>query len=92
MDSAVLTVLINAGVAGIVVFLLIMGLLVPKWAYRKLEKENESWREAYELQRQRNNELASQMGIANQLIEAVRELAEARKPDRGKDLTWKDLL
>lgn len=91
MDSAIMTVLINAGVAGVVVLLLIFGYLVPKWAYRKLEEENKLLREALTLERQRNSEASSQMGVTNQLIGALVELAEARKPDRGKDLTWKDL-
>lgn len=91
MDSAIVTVLINAGVAGIVVILLIFGWLVPKWAYSKLEEENKLLREALALERQRGGEAAGQMGVTNQLIGALVELAEARKPDRGKDLTWKDL-
>jgi hypothetical protein len=91
MDTAVLTVLVNAGVAGIVIVLLIMGWLVPKWAYSKLEEENRLLREALSLERQRNGEVVSQMGITNQLVGALVELAESRKPDRGKDLTWKDV-
>ncbi len=91
MDSAILTVLVNAGVAGIVILLLIFGYLVPKWAYSKLEEENKLLREALQLERQRGSEAASQMGVTNRLIGALVELAEARKPDRGKNLTWKDI-
>lgn len=91
MDTAILTVLVNAGVAGIVIILLIAGWLVPKWAYSKLEEENRLLQEALDLQRQRNADMASQMGITNQLIGAVVELAEERKPGGGKGLTWKDI-
>ncbi len=91
MDSAILTVLVNAGVAGIVIILIIAGWLVPKWAFSKLEDENNSLREALRLERQRNSETTSQLGITNQLIGALVELAEKRKPDRGEQLTWKDI-
>lgn len=84
MDSAVITVLINAGVAGIVIILLVIGYLVPKWAYSRLEDENRDLREALLLERQRNGEIAGTAGITNQLIGALVDLAEARKPD-GKD-------
>lgn len=91
MDSAIVTVLINAGVAGIVVILLISGFLVPKWVYSRLENENKDLRQALQLERQRNKEVASAAGVTNQLIGALVNLAEERKPDRGKELTWKDL-
>ena len=91
MDSAVLTVLVNAGTAGIAVILMMTGWLVPKWIYKKLEKENKALREAYELQRQRSIETASQGVITNQLIQALVDVAEQRKQDRGKNLTWKDI-
>ncbi len=91
MDSAVLTVLLNAGTAGVVVFLLIFGLLVPKWIYSRLEEENKALREALQLERQRSSEAVSQAGVTNQLISALVEIADARRPDREKDLTWKDI-
>jgi hypothetical protein len=102
VDSAVLTVLINSGVAGAVLVLLILGLLVPKWVYRRLEQENKHLREALELERQRNGEMASTTGVTNQLIGALVDLAQERRP-RERDalepagegdkpgLTWRDL-
>lgn len=86
-----MTVLINAGVAGIVILLLIFGWLVPKWAYSRLEDENRDLREALRLERQRNGEIASTAGVTNQLIGALVDLAESRKLDKGKDLNRKDL-
>jgi len=92
MDSAIITVLLNAGVAGVVILLLMFGWLVPKWAYSRLEDENKDLREALRLERQRNGEIASTAGVTNQLIGALVDLAESRNPDRGKDnLTWKDI-
>ena len=98
MDSTLVTVLINAGVAGVVVILLIAGWLVPKWAYSKLEQENKSLREALQLERQRAGEAASTHAVTNQLIGALVDLAAERKgvtPPEGTGhppgLTWKDL-
>lgn len=93
MDSELITLLSNAGTAGIVVILLILGLLVPKWAYSKLEEENKLLREALHLERQRNGEVSSQAGVTNQLIGALVDLAGEHSKPRGgaSDLSWKDL-
>lgn len=90
MDSAFLTVLINAGVAGVIVILMMTGYLVPKWVYKKLEKENKALREAYELQRQRSIETTNQGVVTNQLIQALVDVAEQHQSG-GKNLTWKDI-
>ena len=98
MDSALITVLTNAGVAGVVVILLILGWLVPKWAYSRLEEENRHLREALEAERQRAGEAAASAGVTNQLIGALVDLAAERKAVRAPameaekpGLTWKDL-
>lgn len=102
MDSALVTVLINSGVAGVVLILLILGWLVPKWAYSRLEAENKALREALQLERRRNEEIASTAGVTNQLIGALVDLAGERKgiqppaaqpgtTGEGSGLTWKDL-
>lgn len=91
MDSAVINALVNAGFGGIILILMLLGWLVPKWVYSRLLEENRLLREALELERQRNSENSSQMGIANQLLSAVVDLAEARKAPREKSLTWKDV-
>lgn len=86
MDSALIAVLTNGGVAGVVVILMILGWLVPKWVYANLEKENKHLREALDLERQRNKEAVSQVGVTNQLISALVSLAEKRQPElTGKD-------
>ncbi len=91
MDSAIVSVLVNAGFGGGVVLLRLFGWLVPKWVYSRLLEENRLLQEALEFERQRNSENSSQMGIANQLLSAVVDLAEARKVPREKGLTWKDV-
>ena len=101
MDTAFITVLTNGGVAGVVVLLIIFGWLVPKWAYSKLEEENQHLREALQTERQRAGEVTSQAGVTNQLIGALVDLASERKAARASTaeaaegekpgLTWKDL-
>lgn len=101
MDSAFITVLTNAGVAGVVILLLVFGWLVPKLAYARLLEENRLLREALDTERQRAGEAVSSAGVTNQLIGAIVDLAvERRLPEpgpqeedrRGKPgLAWKDL-
>jgi hypothetical protein len=99
LDTALITVLADSGVAGVVILLLIFGWLVPKWVYSRLEEENRHLREALELERQRNGEIASTAGVTNQLIGALVDLAsEHRTLPRGAagqedkpGLAWKDL-
>src|SRR5215469_15462418 len=79
MDSALLLVLTNAGVAGVVIILMIGGWLVPRWIYKNLEKENKHLREALDLERQSRKEALNQgVTTTNQLIGALVNLAEKR--------------
>ena len=95
MDSALVTVLINAGIAGVVVLLMIFKWLVPKWVYDKAEAEARYYREALELERQRNAELASTTDTTTKLIGALADLATERRalPPAHRDpaATWRDL-
>ena len=88
MDSAVITVLVNAGVAGIVIILIITGYLVPKWVYVHLLKENEALRRDRDLQRKRAEEIEGQGEITNQLIGALVRLARS---DGGENPARKDV-
>ena len=75
MDSTIVTVLANAGVAGIVVILMILGFLIPKPTYTRLEAENKSLRDALQLERRRADEASEAGRVTNQLIAAVASLA-----------------
>lgn len=101
MDSALVTLLANAGTAGVIIIVIIAGWLVPKWAYAKLEAENRLLRKALDLERERAGEAASTHGVTNQLIGALVDLAGehrskgALKAGSGSGeepgLAWKDL-
>ena len=48
------SLLLNYGALGVVLILLLTGVLVPGFVYRKLERENETYRDALSVERQRN--------------------------------------
>ena len=101
MDPALVTLLANAGTAGVVIALILTGLLDPGWVRRKNEKRIEHLEKALDLERQRNGEISGQAGIAVQLLGTIRDLAVERRGDAlppsqsasGHDagLTWRDL-
>jgi len=51
------SLLLNYGALGVVLILLLTGVLVPGFVYRKLERENETYRDALSVERQRNADL-----------------------------------
>ena len=104
MDSALITFLANAGIAGVVIVLIVFGFLVPKPTHtRALEdsahKDEEITRlqEALALERQRSNDATQAATVTNQLIGALTSLATEHREAAGKalpaglDLTGKDL-
>lgn len=82
MDTTLITFLSNAGTAGIVVVLLAIGVLVPRWAYKKLEEENRLLREALDTERLRANDVTKSAGVTNQLIEAIVNLAVEQRKEK----------
>lgn len=83
MDSALITVLANAGVAGVVVILMILGWLVPKPTVARLEAENTALRTSRDTERQRADEAVQAGRVTTQLIAALADLAAARRQDQG---------
>ena|SRR5215475_6544789 len=86
MDSAILTVLVNAGTAGVVILLIIFGYLIPKWAYKKLEEQNKALREennhlqeALNTERAAANDVAKAGQVTNQLISVLADIATERR-------------
>ena len=72
MDSSLATALItNAGIAGIVIILIICRVLTPGWYSKKLEKENELLAATAE-------RVTSELVSRNELISELRLLAIAR--------------
>lgn len=101
MDTSTLTtILTDSGFAGIVLLLVVFGYLVPKPTVDKLESEKDYYRNALDLERQRNGEMASTGTVTNQLLSAFVHVATENREIRAADGqtrqhdpagTWKDL-
>ena len=66
------SLLLNYGALGVVLILLLTGVLVPGFVYRKLERENETYRD------QRNADLQQFAVTGQKAIVALAEVAEER--------------
>lgn len=96
MDSALLSVLLNAGAGFLVILLIVFGFLVPKPAADHLLKEKDEWKSLYEKERDAHQAtrdalvLASQRSdagveaakVTSSLIDALREQGKRRDDDR----------
>lgn len=70
--------LANLGFGGIVVSLILTKVLVPKWFVDKLEAERDAYKNALEIERQRNTELSETTGTTARLIGALTDIALER--------------
>ena len=80
MDVSFIGLLTNFGFAGITVFLIVTGMLAPKWVVDKLEKERDALVVALEIERQRNAELASTTSTTASLVQALTDIARGTAP------------
>lgn len=84
VDSALIPVFLNAGVAGVVLLLFVFGLIVPKGHVKDLKEENQRLREALSLERARGDAAVQATNTTNQILGALHEIAFDRiRPDRG---------
>ncbi|HEV2354591.1 MAG TPA: hypothetical protein VGR89_10125 [Puia sp.] len=74
--------ILNFGVGPvIVVFLLMVGVLFPRWYVTKLEKENEVLKDNLAMQKKITEELTQAVANSNQLIGALKNQTGRGKPD-----------
>lgn len=66
------------GPLGVIVFLLLTGVLVPSWVYKKLEKENEKLLAAINVERQRNADLQQFAATGQKALTALAQVAQER--------------
>ena len=77
MDSSLITPLIlNAGVAGLVVIMIVFKILVPRWYVTKLEDDNKSLSVTAE-------RAVAELALSNQLVGELRAIAIARAGPAG---------
>lgn len=78
MDISLVGLLTNFGLGGIIILLIALGVLSPKWIVDRLEKEIAALSAALEIERQRNAELAGTTGTTARLVQALTEIAMDR--------------
>lgn len=84
MGIDVSSMLTNFGALGVVLLLLVTGVLVPGWAYRKLEKENQDYRDALQVERQRNSDLQQFASTGQKALASLAEVAAERRAEAGQ--------
>ncbi|MEV6436330.1 hypothetical protein [Streptomyces anulatus] len=75
--SKVVGQLLQYGVVGLVVVLLILGVLVPKWAMNNLIADKDGWRAAYETERDAHQATRQQLAAAQASAEVATEQGQA---------------
>ncbi|WP_406431558.1 hypothetical protein [Streptomyces sp. NBC_01589] len=65
------------GIVGLIVVLLIIGVLVPKWAMNNLIVDKDGWREAYETERDAHQATRRQLAAAQASAEVATEQGQA---------------
>lgn len=81
MDVSVVEWLLNFGVAGLVIVLLITGALVTGREHGRLETENDKLREALMVERQRNADLMTWASVGARAFQAVADVAKEKHND-----------
>ncbi len=87
MDSSLATALIsNAGIAGIVIVLILLGQLVPRAYYQRILAEADRLRQANDTLtaaniqlRESNTALTSSTALTNQALTTMRDIATAQR-------------
>lgn len=93
MDSALISLLSNAGVAGVVIILIVLGYLVPKPTHQRAlkdaarkDREIAKLAEALALERQRSNDTTQAGAVTIQLVRGLVKLAGETRGERGHDV------
>jgi len=85
-DSALVNVLANGGVAGIVIVLILVGLLVPKWVHDDLKAERDALKQALAEERDRADAAVAAAQASRDLIAALQtgmQMAAREHPPPG---------
>ena len=81
MDSTLVSVLINAGVAGVVVVMFILGLIVPKAILTDRKEEIRELKAALAAERQRADAAVAAAATTRDILLALRR--ESGRPDEA---------
>lgn len=75
-----MSLFINAGLAGVVVVMLITGILVTGREYTRMERTVDKLQEALDIERRRNSDLLLWASTGTRAIQAVAQVATERAP------------
>lgn len=82
----------NFGATGVVLVLILTGLLVPGFIYKKKEEENEQLRATLQVERQRNADLQEFAQAGAKAMSALVQVAEEhRQPSRSVEVSGDSL-
>ncbi len=85
-DSALISVLTSAGVAGVFCVLFVTGLIFPRSVVSDLKEENRELKGALEAERDRANAAVAAASATRDILAAIqagKELASGRNPGNG---------
>lgn len=82
MPTDVASLLLTYGPLGVITGLLLMGYVVPKPFYTRLEKENDKLRQALDAERQRGDAGTQAAAASNQMLGALKQVVEEIRDDR----------
>lgn len=82
MDTALVSLFVNAGLAGVVVILLITGILITGREYERVLRALEKSEDALALERQRNADLLVWASTGTRALQAVARVAEEAAPQQ----------
>lgn len=85
MSLSVAEWLLNFGVAGVVIVLLVTGVLVPGSIYHKLEDAYEKLSDALAVERQRNADLQQMAATGAKALDALAQVAEEQRARRIRE-------
>lgn len=71
MDSALVQVLLNAGIAGVFCLLFILGIVFPRSVVQDLKDENKELKDAVEAERDRANTAISVAAATRDVLTAI---------------------
>jgi uncharacterized protein YoaH (UPF0181 family) len=77
--------LLNFGVAGVVILLMVTRMLVPGFIYADLQKANEKLADALTVERQRNADLQQMAATGAKALDALAQVAEEQRARRARE-------
>ena len=87
VDISLVSLFVNAGLAGVVVVMLITGILVTGREYGRMERALDRTQEALEVERRRNSDLMIWAATGTRAMQAVAQVAAEHSPGAGEVVT-----